>query len=528
MSDLIKILGSIVKQLEDFIPSCIWLGIFVFIIVALWIKKWNEIQGIKKLAKNKIVKRAFWVVLIWIIGCSIYTLYNKLKTDISFVEGEIGIYICNFADDKENMASKSIESALKGNLEGEFDRIKIFRSCSEKTPGSEDEVFDMGTERNAAIMISGQYIKGDRYWFTIHNIKLGNTVRTKNSIELNNTQIIVQKVINEISKIGGLNNFQENKERLSELFRFTSNLQYQNEEMVKRIKKLETLIQKSQLKQPTPSQSKTKIEPKGTNWALLIGIGDYRGPGLSPLIYPRKDVNEMRERLLAGGYEEKNLIKLLDAQASKGDIQNAIDLLIMKTKPQDKVLIYYSGHTIHKKTISGDWVGILCPSNFKMSAFVETGISLTQLKEYFDLIPSKFITFIVDSCFSGLLGVREMTTKGTLPREMAIVEFRKTKYDLTPRQVLLDKDLNYNRIVLTAGKADQVSVESIRWGHGLLTYYVLEGLKGRADLNDDGIIMADELFIFLYPEVVIESDGMQTPHLFGWGTASIPIFKLKK
>nr|MBI3612803.1 hypothetical protein [Nitrospirota bacterium] len=34
-------------------------------------------------------------------------------------------------------------------------------------------------------------------------------------------------------------------------------------------------------------------------------------------------------------------------------------------------------------------------------------------------------------------------------------------------------------------------------GHSVFTYYLLEGLKGLADLNDDGIIPASELYSYL-------------------------------
>jgi len=34
-------------------------------------------------------------------------------------------------------------------------------------------------------------------------------------------------------------------------------------------------------------------------------------------------------------------------------------------------------------------------------------------------------------------------------------------------------------------------------GHGVFTYYLLEGLRGKADLNRDGVIKVDELYTYV-------------------------------
>ena len=42
-------------------------------------------------------------------------------------------------------------------------------------------------------------------------------------------------------------------------------------------------------------------------------------------------------------------------------------------------------------------------------------------------------------------------------------------------------------------------------GHGVFTYYLLDGLKGKADLDADGIITVDEAYTYVskkVPEVI--------------------------
>ncbi len=49
------------------------------------------------------------------------------------------------------------------------------------------------------------------------------------------------------------------------------------------------------------------------------------------------------------------------------------------------------------------------------------------------------------------------------------------------------------RVVLTSCKLDQWSMEAPELGHGVFTYFLLEGLKGQADFTEDGVVDIDEL-----------------------------------
>ncbi|HEU68047.1 MAG TPA: hypothetical protein ENN53_02325 [Candidatus Acetothermia bacterium] len=54
--------------------------------------------------------------------------------------------------------------------------------------------------------------------------------------------------------------------------------------------------------------------------------------------------------------------------------------------------------------------------------------------------------------------------------------------------------------VLTACRPDQQAQEVPALGHGVLTHYLLERLKGPADANKDGSITAQELHLYAAPE----------------------------
>lgn len=54
---------------------------------------------------------------------------------------------------------------------------------------------------------------------------------------------------------------------------------------------------------------------------------------------------------------------------------------------------------------------------------------------------------------------------------------------------------------MSATSGNHISLSYGDKGHGLFTYYVLQGLMGEADSNGDGEIDVQELFGYLKPQV---------------------------
>jgi uncharacterized caspase-like protein len=73
--------------------------------------------------------------------------------------------------------------------------------------------------------------------------------------------------------------------------------------------------------------------------------------------------------------------------------------------------------------------------------------------------------------------------------------------------------------VLAASSGDQVSSTYDQYKHGLLTYYLLRGLRGEADGDQNGVVGLTELFDYVKPQVERtarrEFNNEQTPQLLG-------------
>ena len=70
-----------------------------------------------------------------------------------------------------------------------------------------------------------------------------------------------------------------------------------------------------------------------------------------------------------------------------------------------------------------------------------------------------------------------------------------------------------SRAIITASNVAEYSNEAPQWGggHGVFTWFLLQGLGGAADSNHDRQVSVGELFDFVHRHVVEETGGSQTP-----------------
>ncbi len=101
----------------------------------------------------------------------------------------------------------------------------------------------------------------------------------------------------------------------------------------------------------------------------------------------------------------------------------------------------------------------------------------------------------MDCCFSGGIGAKVLH-----------VENKPKSLDSTEH--VLDQMSGEGRVILTASSATQPAWENSRLGHGYLTYYLLEGLKGAVEVQDAGKIPFYKLLAYLNARVVASAATM--------------------
>jgi uncharacterized caspase-like protein len=91
-----------------------------------------------------------------------------------------------------------------------------------------------------------------------------------------------------------------------------------------------------------------------------------------------------------------------------------------------------------------------------------------------------------------------------------------------------NKNLGKNVLLFLASRSNQYSWQYYDVESGVFTHFLLEGLKGGADANNDGYITAKELFVYVYPKVKEKTNGIQIPVMWGKFDKNMVILKKKK
>ena len=179
---------------------------------------------------------------------------------------------------------------------------------------------------------------------------------------------------------------------------------------------------------------------------------------------------------------------LTDSQATLANVLHELNSWLPSvTAPDDRVLIYFAGHGF----ISGG-KGYLAPYDIDLHNIAATAMPMETLGRLIGTeIKGKWKVLLTDACHSGAI------TPETDPKQL--------------NQLLLD--VHQSLFSLTASRDREQSFESADWGggHGIFTYYVVQGLQGAADVNGDGVVTADELAEYVHTNVRQATGSRQNP-----------------
>jgi len=248
------------------------------------------------------------------------------------------------------------------------------------------------------------------------------------------------------------------------------------------------------LKPVHPGENAKPIVPGAVpqSYALVIGIATYQNlPAGAQLHYPGRDAQSIYTTLISeqgGEFPSSHVHMLTDSQATQANIMHELDSWLPSvTAPDDRVLIYFAGHGF----ISGGR-GYLAPYDIDLHNIAATAIPMDTLGKLIGTsIKGKWKVLLTDACHSGAI------TPETDPQQL--------------NQLLLD--MHQSIFSLTASRDREQSFESADWGggHGIFTYYVVQGLQGAADTNGDGVVTADELAEYVHTNVRQATNSRQNP-----------------
>ena len=260
-------------------------------------------------------------------------------------------------------------------------------------------------------------------------------------------------------------------------------------------------------------------------WAVVIGIGDYESPQVPALRYSLADAEAFYELLLSrAGVKKENVLLLTDKTERKPTLRNlkwALGTFLARSaKKEDLVVIFFAGHgapEVDPRGVESDGLSkYLVPRDADPNDLYATALPMDEFQMIFDRIEAERVVVFLDACYSGAAGGRTFASKRT----------RASKVD----DIFLERlTRSKGRAIVTASRSAEVSIELPELGHGIFTYYLVQGLRGAADLDRDGIVLLQELYQYLEQQVSQRSravGGNQHPVIKGELEGTLPLFRV--
>ncbi|MDQ5987300.1 MAG: hypothetical protein CSYNP_03040 [Syntrophus sp. SKADARSKE-3] len=222
--------------------------------------------------------------------------------------------------------------------------------------------------------------------------------------------------------------------------------------------------------------------------ALVIGINDFTNPKLR-LNYPVSDAELFAttlEKASAGLFDKVNIRKLTTREATT-NLSIIREIKSFQSLRPDDLFVFYIAS--HGTVDEGEY--FLMTSNvgsLRMEKLRTDAISQNMLKELIANIPATKKLIIIDTCNAGALG--EAIQVAMLTRGMS----EDTALKILSRAV--------GSTILSASTSVQEALEGYD-GHGLFTYILAEGLKGKADKGKTGYIKTTDLADYVDNEVPV-------------------------
>ena len=258
-------------------------------------------------------------------------------------------------------------------------------------------------------------------------------------------------------------------------------------------------------------QAKSK---KPAFYAVICGTGEFINPAMN-LKYPVIDATSMAKAITLGasnlfGKDSTHVYLLSSAGndtniTTKQNIKKVFEGIKAKAKPEDIVMVYLSGHGVTYGGEKGDFY-YLCTdySGNSTESFSDPilrksqSISTEEFTDWLNDIPALKQFMIIDACGSGKAVDNMIASRDIESSQIKAIDRMKDRTGL---------------YILSGCAANAVSYEANRFGQGLLTYTVLQAMRGMA-LRENKFVDVSTLLNYSseeVPKMAKDIGGIQKP-----------------
>ena len=235
--------------------------------------------------------------------------------------------------------------------------------------------------------------------------------------------------------------------------------------------------------------------------ALIFGIENYKNvPDAKFANLDAEYFSEYARNVF--GIRDDNIKLLVNENASLVGSLEAISIWLPGKirKNQTDLIIFFAGHGL--ASTDGKELYLL-PSDGNADLLARTGLPRTEIFDQITKLKPKSVTIFLDTCYSGVSRDEQMLLASARPIRIEVVE---------------DESIPRNFTIFTATKLKQISSGLDEAKHGIFSYYLMKGLEGNADSNNDKKITNGELLAYLNENVSMKASELgrqQNPSLLG-------------
>ncbi len=223
------------------------------------------------------------------------------------------------------------------------------------------------------------------------------------------------------------------------------------------------------------------------SWGVVIGINDY-------LVAPKLTGSVEGAKTVAAALRDlkfDEVVEIYDKEASSRRLHAILnDYLPRKVGRQDRVVIFFAGHAGTMRDLTSKEIGYLVPWDAQVTN-ANKAVSLGHLKEFSRRVMGKHILLFLDAPVSDW----EVT-----PPQQLSLEGRLSPEDETDKRSVQ---------VLSAATRGEAAIR--KDSQSVFVQVLLDGLKGPADTDQNGWLMASELGTYVKQRVTELTGGVQHP-----------------
>lgn len=227
-------------------------------------------------------------------------------------------------------------------------------------------------------------------------------------------------------------------------------------------------------------------------WMLLVGVNQYHDKKLAPLSFAVSDCEGLAEALKEATQSFPNQEVIVHCPSATQTpaleaIRTSLQRIVKEANSQDTILFYFSGHGILEPFTKQPF---LCLAQTQIDNLQNTGLGLQELLQQLKLCGDKQLV-LLDACHSGSIAQLWGEARG----EAAQTQLNPTHELAEVLQQCAAQSRSF--CALLSCDEGQRSWEFPDLKHGVFTYYLMQGLQGKAT-DAKGIIEANSLYKYVY------------------------------